>query len=48
MLKVHRDKVFRVNSNELKRFEVELAKEAQKKLGTINNALLVRSSTSSW
>ena len=42
LLRVHRDQVFRVNFNELKRFEVELAKDMLKKIGTINNALLVR------
>ena len=42
LLKVNRNTVFRVNNNELKRFEVELSREAQKKIGTINNALLVR------
>jgi hypothetical protein len=42
LLKVHRGSVFRVNTNELKRFEADLSKEAQKKIGTINNALLVR------
>ena len=42
LLRVHRNTAFRVNSNELKRFEVELSREAQKKIGTINNALLIR------
>jgi predicted DNA-binding transcriptional regulator len=42
LLRVHRNTVFRVNTNELKRFEVDISKEAQKKIGTINNALLVR------
>lgn len=42
LLKVNRNAVFRVNTNELRRFEIELCKEAQKKIGTINNALLVR------
>ncbi len=42
LLKVNRGSVFRVNTNELRRFEVELSREAQKKIGTINNALLVR------
>jgi hypothetical protein len=42
LLKVNRNTVFRVNTNELRRFEVDLSKEAQKKIGTINNALLVR------
>ena len=42
LLRVNRNAVFRVNTNELKRFEVELSREAQKKIGTINNALLVR------
>ena len=42
LLRVNRNAVFRVNSNELKRFEVELTREAQKKIGTINNALLVK------
>ena len=42
LLKVNRNAVFRVNTNELKRFEVDLSKECQKKIGTINNALLVR------
>ena len=42
LLKVNTNQVFRVNSNELKRFEVELSKECQKKIGTINNGLLVR------
>ena len=42
LLRVNRNAVFRVNSNELKRFEVELSREAQKKIGTINNALLVK------
>jgi hypothetical protein len=42
LLKINRNAVFRVNTNELKRFEVELSRECQKKIGTINNALLVR------
>jgi hypothetical protein len=42
LLRVHRNTVFRVNTNEIRRFEVDLTKEAQKKIGTINNALLVR------
>lgn len=42
LISVHRGQVFRVNANELKRFEVELTRETQKKVGTINNALLVK------
>ena len=45
LLRVNGDQVFRVNSNELKRFEVELSKDQQKKNGTVNNALLVKNST---
>ena len=42
LLRVSRDQVFRVNSSELKRVEVELSKDQQKKISTINNALLVK------
>jgi hypothetical protein len=42
LLRVNRNAVFRVNTNELRRFEIDLPRECQKKIGTINNALLVR------
>ena len=42
LIRTNRNAVFRVNTNELKRFEIDLSREAQKKIGTINNALLVR------
>jgi len=42
LLAVHNSRVFRVNANELKRFEVDITKDTQKKIGTINNALLVK------
>lgn len=42
LLQVHSAQVFRVNTNELRRFEVELTKDSLKKVGAINNALLVK------
>lgn len=42
LLRVRDDEVFRVTTTEYKHFEVNLNKKQQKKVGIVNNALLVR------
>ena len=42
LLKVHKGDVFRVSKNEMKHFEVDLTPEMQIRVGTLNNAILVK------